>query len=73
MNDSKIMDLLGGSGKISFMLNMKQNRVAMWRERGIPARWRPTIWALLETHYPDVVAKLDRDSFLGVHLLKDTL
>ena len=71
MDDSKLMDLLGGSGKISFMLNIKQNRAAMWRKRGIPARWRPTMWAMLETRCPDVAATLDRDAFLGVHLTGD--
>ena len=52
-------------------LKLAQNSISQWKQRGIPARWRPTIWALLEARCPDVAAELDRDTFLGVHLTGD--
>ncbi|MEE9159988.1 MAG: hypothetical protein V3U60_16585 [Gammaproteobacteria bacterium] len=67
----ELIDALGGTGKISRILSMKQNRVAMWKQRGIPSRWRPTIWALLEARCPEVAASMDRDVFLNVRLPAD--
>lgn len=57
---------------LAVILNITNTQtLSNWKKRGIPAYMRPTIWALLEIHCPDVADKLDHDSFLGVHLTGD--
>lgn len=57
--------------KLADTLGILLSTLSNWKQYGIPARWRPTIWVLLETRCPDVAATLDRDTFLGVHLTGD--
>lgn len=61
----------GETVQLAKFINVAPQAISGWKQYGIPARWRPTIWALLETRCPDVAAKLDRDTFLGVHLTGD--
>ena len=30
---------VGGTGKLAFMLDVKQNVVSNWRQRGVPKSW----------------------------------
>ena len=39
----EIIDVLGGTTKLAKKLNVSKTNVSMWRIRGIPWRWRPTI------------------------------
>ncbi len=57
--------------KLANALGVLLSTLSNWKQIGIPARWRPTIWALLEARCPDVAAELDRNTFLGVHLTGD--
>ena len=64
-----IIKCLGGSARLATLLSTTITTVYMWKYRNrITARWLPTIWALLETHCPEVAAEMDRDAFLGVRL-----
>ena len=38
-----LIDQLGGTGAVAARLRQKDNTVSMWRERGIPWKWRPSI------------------------------
>jgi len=38
-----LIDDLGGTGKLASELNENASTVSMWKQRGIPWRWRPTI------------------------------
>lgn len=72
MNNKNLIDFLGGPTTLADALSVQASSVSMWKYRDeIPARWRPTVWALLESRCPDVAAKLDRDTFLGVRLTGD--
>lgn len=77
MKDSDLIELLQtkcGKSLISLAGTLElahTQTLSNWKQRGIPARWRPTIWALLEQRCPDVAAELDRDAFLGIHLTGD--
>ena len=61
----------GSTVILAHKLGIVPQAISRWKRHGIAARWRPTIWALLETRCPDVAEKLDRDEFLGV-LLSNT-
>jgi len=50
MNDSQIIDKLGGTGKVAAILGIKPPSVSEWRVQGIPQPRRQTL-ALL---FPDV-------------------
>lgn len=50
MNDSQIIDKLGGTGRVADLLGIKPPSVSEWRVNGIPASRRQTL-ALL---FPDV-------------------
>jgi hypothetical protein len=42
--DSKLIDQLGGSGRVAELLRIEHSETVMnWRRRGIPWRWRPSI------------------------------
>jgi len=43
MDKPNLIDSLGGSGVVAGELSLKTNRVSMWRDRGVPWRWRPRI------------------------------
>jgi len=70
MDKKSLIARLGGPAFLADRLSIPVASIYMWNYRDeIPARWRPTIWALLEARCPDVAATLDRDSFLGVRPL----
>jgi len=75
MNDAILLEHLvisaGSNQSVAKILGVRPENISNWKQRGISARWRPTIWALLETRCPDVAAALDRNTFLGVHLTGD--
>ena len=56
----------GNTTELATSLGIASQAVSNWRRRGIPAAYRPTIWAVLEERCPDLAAKLKRDEFLGV-------
>jgi len=33
----------GGTGKLAFMLDVKQNVVSNWRQRGVPKSWEQVL------------------------------
>ncbi len=72
MTDIEIIKALGGYRSLFGLLPLETRPtyegVHKWKYHGIPARWRPTVWALLEGRCPDIAASLDRDEFLGVRI-----
>ena len=42
----QLIDDLGGTGSVATELGQKDSTVSMWKTRGIPWRWRPTVAAL---------------------------
>lgn len=76
MLDRSIIDALyeafDGQGKLAVFLALnKPHTLSNWKQRGIPARWRPTMWALLEQRCPQTAAKIERDVFLDVRITGD--
>jgi hypothetical protein len=43
MNTSRLIDSLGGTGALATVLNENPSTISMWKQRGIPWKWRPTI------------------------------
>jgi hypothetical protein len=42
--DTKLIDQLGGSGRVAELLRIEHPETVMnWKRRGIPWRWRPSI------------------------------
>ena len=39
MNDSKIIDSLGGTDKVAALCALGKSAVSQWRKRGIPRSW----------------------------------
>lgn len=74
MRDTDVINILapqrGDHRSLAVAMGICPSVLSNWKTRGIPAAWRPTIWALLEERCPDVAARLDRDDFLGVRLLR---
>ncbi|HXS04844.1 MAG TPA: YdaS family helix-turn-helix protein [Rhodanobacter sp.] len=56
MNDSQIIDLLGGTAAVAALCKVKQPSVSEWRRNGIPAARRQ----FLELLRPDVFATAKR-------------
>jgi DNA-binding transcriptional regulator YdaS (Cro superfamily) len=50
MQDSEIIDALGGTGRVAALLGIEPPSVSEWRKRGIPTARRQTL-ALM---FPDV-------------------
>lgn len=40
MNDSTIIDALGGTGKTAALCGLHKSAISQWRKRGIPQSWR---------------------------------
>ena len=76
MTDIEIIKKFGGYDKFlnvfPHSIQPSYQLVHKWGSRGFPAAMRPTIWALIETHLPDLAIKLDRDVFLGVRIVTPT-
>lgn len=40
MEDSKIIDYLGGTNKVAALCSLHKSSISQWRKRGIPGAWR---------------------------------
>jgi hypothetical protein len=50
---ARILEGLGGNGRVASLLGMKENTVSKWRRRGIPARHWHRILALVPDLTPE--------------------
>lgn len=53
---SDLIDALGGPTKLATELGLKQPRVANWKARGVPWRWRQRLARMAEQRGVDVPA-----------------
>lgn len=56
----------GETARLAKYLDVAPQAISGWKKRGIPFRYLPTIWKLLETRFQDVSKNMDRNKFLGV-------
>ena len=64
MNDSELIDALGGTAKLAEICDVTSQAVSQWRDDGIPDARRQ----LLSMLYPDLVtyvAKAEREPLIG--------
>lgn len=54
MSQPDFIEQLGGTGAVATELRQNDSTVSMWRVRGIPWRWRPTIAELAKRRGVDV-------------------